>query len=43
MIHEIEAARHMQVGGFYQLSKVQQVDLLAWWRVHLNPQGKVRR
>tara|TARA_R110002110_G_scaffold139105_2_gene325547 strand:- start:1490 stop:1621 length:132 start_codon:yes stop_codon:yes gene_type:complete len=43
MIHEIEGARNLQVGGFYLLSKVEQVDLLAWWRVHLNPQGKVRR
>jgi len=42
MIHEIEAARSLKIGEFYDLDKQTQIELLGWWRVHLNPTGTKR-
>lgn len=42
MIHEIESARSIPIGRFYDLDRQTQSELLGWWRVRLNPRGSVR-
>lgn len=43
MIHEIEAAKNLGDGGFYDLPRERQAALLGWWRVRTNPDPKSSR